>query len=248
MVRFIDEHRDDVRGRADLRRPADRPVDLLSAARRSSGIRRGGRRGRGAMTSCARRFSGSGTSNQQVYGPRKVWRQLRREGVRVARCTVERLMRAMGLRGAVPRPRVDDHDAVASRAPTGRPISSIASSRRRGRISSGSRTSPTSRPGAASSTSRSSSTSSRAASSGWRVSASLRDRLRPRCARAGDLRPVRRRRRRTSCITAIAGRSICRCATPIGWPTPASRRRSAAAAIRTTTPWPNRSSASSRRR
>ena len=38
---------------------------------------------------------------QHVYGPRKVWRQLRREGVRVARCTVERLMREMGLRGAV---------------------------------------------------------------------------------------------------------------------------------------------------
>jgi transposase InsO family protein len=39
--------------------------------------------------------------HQQVYGPRKVWRQLRREGQRVARCTVERLMRAMGLHGAV---------------------------------------------------------------------------------------------------------------------------------------------------
>jgi putative transposase len=37
--------------------------------------------------------------NAQVYGPRKVWKQLRREGHRVARCTVERLMRAMGLRG-----------------------------------------------------------------------------------------------------------------------------------------------------
>jgi len=37
----------------------------------------------------------------QVYGPRKVWRQLRREGVHVARCTVRRLMRAMGLAGAV---------------------------------------------------------------------------------------------------------------------------------------------------
>jgi transposase InsO family protein len=37
--------------------------------------------------------------NDQVYGPRKVWRQLRREGVRIARCTVERLMQAMGLRG-----------------------------------------------------------------------------------------------------------------------------------------------------
>jgi putative transposase len=39
--------------------------------------------------------------HQQVYGPRKVWRQLRREGVRIARCTVERLMREIGLRGAV---------------------------------------------------------------------------------------------------------------------------------------------------
>jgi transposase InsO family protein len=40
-------------------------------------------------------------ANFRVYGPRKVWRQLRREGHNVARCTVERLMRAMGLAGAV---------------------------------------------------------------------------------------------------------------------------------------------------
>jgi transposase InsO family protein len=40
-------------------------------------------------------------TNHQVYGPRKVWRQLRREGQDVARCTVERLMRAMGLQGVV---------------------------------------------------------------------------------------------------------------------------------------------------
>jgi putative transposase len=39
--------------------------------------------------------------NYQVYGPRKVWKELRREGRRVARCTVERLMRTLGLRGAV---------------------------------------------------------------------------------------------------------------------------------------------------
>jgi putative transposase len=37
--------------------------------------------------------------NFQVYGARKVWRQLRREGFTVARCTVERLMRALGLEG-----------------------------------------------------------------------------------------------------------------------------------------------------
>jgi transposase InsO family protein len=39
--------------------------------------------------------------NFQVYGAKKVWQQLRREGIVVARCTVERLMREMGLRGAV---------------------------------------------------------------------------------------------------------------------------------------------------
>ena len=39
-------------------------------------------------------------THYQVYGPRKVWRQLRREGHRVARCTVERLIAQMGLRGA----------------------------------------------------------------------------------------------------------------------------------------------------
>lgn len=40
------------------------------------------------------------TSNLQVYGYRKVWQQMRREGVAVARCTVERLMKAKGLQGA----------------------------------------------------------------------------------------------------------------------------------------------------
>jgi transposase InsO family protein len=39
--------------------------------------------------------------NFQVYGARKVWRQLGREGIRVARCTVERLMRSLGLKGVV---------------------------------------------------------------------------------------------------------------------------------------------------
>ena len=37
--------------------------------------------------------------NFRAYGAHKVWRQLHREGRDVARCTVERLMRAMGLRG-----------------------------------------------------------------------------------------------------------------------------------------------------
>jgi len=39
--------------------------------------------------------------NFRVYGVRKVWRQLKREGFEVARCTVARLMRDLGLRGVV---------------------------------------------------------------------------------------------------------------------------------------------------
>jgi len=40
-------------------------------------------------------------ANFQVYGADKVWRQLQREGIEVARCTVERLMRRLGLRGVM---------------------------------------------------------------------------------------------------------------------------------------------------
>ncbi|MBA3519573.1 MAG: IS3 family transposase [Rhizobiales bacterium] len=39
--------------------------------------------------------------NFEVYGVRKVWRQLGREGLNTARCTVERLMRHMGLAGVI---------------------------------------------------------------------------------------------------------------------------------------------------
>ena len=39
--------------------------------------------------------------NRQIYGARKVWRQLQREDIKVARCTVERLMRRLGLAGVV---------------------------------------------------------------------------------------------------------------------------------------------------
>jgi len=52
-------------------------------------------------------------TNMQVYGADKVWRQLNREGVTVARCTVERLMKRLGLegvrRGKVVRTTIPDH-------------------------------------------------------------------------------------------------------------------------------------------
>jgi putative transposase len=40
-------------------------------------------------------------ANYEVYGARKVWRQLQREGFDIARCTVERLMRDIGLQGVI---------------------------------------------------------------------------------------------------------------------------------------------------
>ena len=39
-------------------------------------------------------------ANFEVYGARKIWLQLNREGVEVARCTVERLMCELGIHGA----------------------------------------------------------------------------------------------------------------------------------------------------
>ena len=54
-------------------------------------------------------------ANMQVYGAVKVWRQLGREGMAVARCTVERLMQQQGLRGVVRgkvvRTTISDHNA-----------------------------------------------------------------------------------------------------------------------------------------
>jgi len=40
-------------------------------------------------------------ANYRVYGARKIWRELNRQGHAVARCTVERLMRELGITGAV---------------------------------------------------------------------------------------------------------------------------------------------------
>jgi putative transposase len=56
--------------------------------------------------------------HRQVYGGDKVWAQLNREGIRVARCTVERLMRELGLRGVVrgqPRVRTTVGDTASDR-------------------------------------------------------------------------------------------------------------------------------------
>ena len=57
-------------------------------------------------------------ANRRVYGAKKVWKQLAREGIPVARCTVARLMKALGLRGVVRGRRVQTTiPAVAAERP-----------------------------------------------------------------------------------------------------------------------------------
>jgi putative transposase len=89
-------------------------------------------------------------ANFGVYGARKVWRQLLREGIAAARCTVERLMGEMGLQG-VRRGR-KNRTTIPDRRRLDRRISSTGTSRPRARTSCGWPTSPTWPPGRASST------------------------------------------------------------------------------------------------
>jgi putative transposase len=71
--------------------------------------------------------------NFGVYGARKVWLQLNREGIPVARCTVERLMRIHGLRGAVrgqvKRTTIGDPAAERARDLVGRDFAPLAPDR-----------------------------------------------------------------------------------------------------------------------
>jgi putative transposase len=55
--------------------------------------------------------------NYRVYGADKIWAQLNREGIKVARCTVERLMRSVGVKGAIrgKRHRTTKSDPAAER-------------------------------------------------------------------------------------------------------------------------------------
>lgn len=100
MTAFIDEHRD-VYGVEPICKvlPIAPSTYYTQAARRVDLALRPNRAWRDdALCQEIRRVW---DENKQVYGVRKVWRQLRREGHRVARCTVERLMRRLGLRGVI---------------------------------------------------------------------------------------------------------------------------------------------------
>ena len=100
MVSFIDAHRE-VYGVEPICRvlPIAPSTYHAHAARRIEPTKRSARARRDdALGPEVRRVF---EENFRVYGVRKVWRQLRREGFDVARCTVARLMRAMGLAGVI---------------------------------------------------------------------------------------------------------------------------------------------------
>ncbi|PVE20236.1 IS3 family transposase [Microvirga sp. KLBC 81] len=100
MKAFIDEHRE-VYGVEPICRvlPIAPSTYYEHAARKANPDRRPARERRDAALSqeIRRVFA----ANFGVYGVRKVWRQMKREGIAVARCTVARLMRQMGLQGVV---------------------------------------------------------------------------------------------------------------------------------------------------
>jgi putative transposase len=184
--------------------------------------------------------------HHQVYGPRKVWKQMGRENLRAARCRVRRLMRAMGLAGAVrgrawitttdSRPDGDrPHDLVDRHFSATRPNQLWVSdftyvATWRGFVYVAFVIDVFARRIV-----------------GWRVSSSLAtdfvlDALEQAiCERGGAT--VDGLVHHSDC-----GTHISRCATPIDSRTRALRRRWGVAAIRTTTHSPNRSSASSRQK
>jgi DNA-binding CsgD family transcriptional regulator len=92
MVRFIDDHRD-THGIESICAvvPIAPSTYFRHKTRSADPTRRSARAQRDDELRAA--IQRVWDDNQQVYGPRKVWRQLRREGVRVARCTVEWLAR-----------------------------------------------------------------------------------------------------------------------------------------------------------
>ncbi|RUQ63065.1 IS3 family transposase [Azospirillum doebereinerae] len=99
MIAFIDAHRA-VHGVEPICRvlPIAPSTYRAHAARRADPSKAPARSRNDAELSIAIRRVWD--ANFQVYGVRKVWRQVRRDGIDVARCTVARLMRQMDLKGA----------------------------------------------------------------------------------------------------------------------------------------------------
>jgi len=100
MIAFIDDHRDAYGVEPICRVLPYAPSTYdLDAARRADPSRLSARAKRDAVlkVEVRRVFN----ENFGVYGVRKVWRQMKREGFDIARCTVARLMKSMGLEGVI---------------------------------------------------------------------------------------------------------------------------------------------------
>ncbi len=95
MTRFIDNHKDRFGVEPTCRVLQTAPSTYYAARRRPLSARRVRDE---ALKVKIRHVH---AEHFGVYGARKLWRQLRREGIPVARCTVERLMRELGLSGAM---------------------------------------------------------------------------------------------------------------------------------------------------
>jgi len=116
MVRFIDDHRADYGVEPICRQLPIAPSTYYEAkAQQADLTRRAARVQRDEVLRAE--INRVWKTNRCVYGARKVWRQLHREQHPVARCTVERLMRELGIAGAVRgrRVRTTVPDLVAAR-------------------------------------------------------------------------------------------------------------------------------------
>jgi putative transposase len=100
MVTFIDDHRGDYGVEPICEVLPIAPSTYYAAKAREVDPDRLPQRAKGDATLRAE-IRRVWEANLRVYGVRKVWRQLLREGITVARCTVARLMRQMGLVGAI---------------------------------------------------------------------------------------------------------------------------------------------------
>jgi transposase InsO family protein len=100
MVCFIDQHRDEYGVEPICEQLPIAPSTYYEHKARSKEPARVPPRVRRDVE-LAREIRRVYEENFQVYGARKVWRQLGREEITVARCTVERLMRSLGLQGVV---------------------------------------------------------------------------------------------------------------------------------------------------
>ncbi len=140
MVAFIDAHRATFGVEPICAVLPIAPSVYYERKARSARSRSASRREPGGTPPCASTLRRVWREHREVYGVRKVWKQLRREGMAVARCTVARLMRRLGLAGRGARPDVpaDDHPGHHGAAAAG--PGARASSRRRGRTSCGSPT------------------------------------------------------------------------------------------------------------